>query len=123
MSGAFRFVLWIVRFFILKQVYLETFPEHMTDFTQMHVFFAVTTAAVILVTALICAVLVAFFRFFNTLNRIANEVQEEAMEIRADLDEMREGMKEGFRFVPLFNFFGKSAKRATRKKPARRKAS
>lgn len=94
----------------------------MTDFTQMHVFFAVTTGAVILVTALVCAVLVALFRFFNTLNRIATEVKEEAMEIRADLDTMREDMKEGFRFVPLFKFFGKSAKRVARKKMARKKA-
>ncbi len=82
----------------------------------MHVFFAVTTAATILVTAFVCAVLVALFRFFNTLNRIANEVEDEAQEIRADLDEMREGMQKGFRFVPLFNFFAKSAKRVAPKK-------
>ncbi|HWU24356.1 MAG TPA: hypothetical protein VN086_01215 [Candidatus Paceibacterota bacterium] len=93
----------------------------MTDFTQMHIFFAVTTAAVILVTALMGGVLVALFRFLRTLDRIANEVEDEAAEIRADLDELREGVKKGFRLVPWFNFFGKAAKRMPRKSASRKK--
>jgi len=84
----------------------------MTDFTQMHVFFVVTTAAVILVTAFVCAALVALIRFLMTLDSIATEVEEEAEEIRADMDEFREGVKERFRMV--FQFFGKTKKRAAR---------
>jgi hypothetical protein len=94
----------------------------MTDFTQMHIFFAVTTAAVILLTALTCGVLVALMRFFVTLNRIAQNVHEEAEEIRADLNELREDVKRGFRFVPFFNFFSKTAKRSMKKKSARKTA-
>lgn len=93
----------------------------MTDFTQMHVFFAVTTAAVILVTALMGGVLVALFRFLRTLDRIAGEVEEETAEIRADLSELREGVKKGFRFVPWFHFFGKAGKRVARKSATRKK--
>lgn len=92
----------------------------MADYTQMHVFFVVTTAAVILVTAFVCAALVAFTIFLRTLDRIANEVEEEAQELRADLDELREGVKDKFRLVPWFNFFGKAGKRATRKKASRK---
>lgn len=94
----------------------------MDDFTQMHVFFAVTTAAVILVTAFVCATLVALFRFLRTLERIAGHVEEEAQEIREDLDELRSGLKNGFRFVPWFSFFGKTAKRVSRKKAPRKES-
>lgn len=85
----------------------------MDDFVQMHVFFAVTTAAVILVTAFVCASLVALFRFLRTLDRIATEVEEETAEIREDLDQLREGVKERFRLV--LHFFGKRKKGITRK--------
>jgi hypothetical protein len=93
----------------------------MDDFTQMHVFFVVTTAATILVTAFVCAVLVAGLRFFRTLDRIAGEVEEEAAEIRSDLNDLRAELHKGFRFVPWLSFFGKSAKRIASHKKASRK--
>jgi hypothetical protein len=92
----------------------------MTDFTQMHIFFAVTTAAVVLLTAFACGALVALLRFLRTLDRIANEVEEEATLMRADLDELREGVKKGFRLVPWLNFFGKVGKRLPRKSAPRK---
>lgn len=85
----------------------------MTDFIQMHVFFAVTTAAVILLTAFACAALVALTRFLLTLDNIATEVEEEAEEIRADIDHLREGVKERFRMV--FHVFGRTKKRISGK--------
>jgi hypothetical protein len=94
----------------------------MTDYTQMHVFFAVTTVAVILFTAFLCAVLVALYRLLRTLDDIAQNVEEETDEIRADLDDLREDLREGFRFVPLFHFFGKAARRAVKRKNARRRS-
>ncbi len=87
----------------------------MDDFTQMHAFFAVTTAAVILVTALVCATLVALVRFLRTLDRIANHVEEETQEIREDLDDLREDLHNGFRLVPFFRFFGSSARAVLRR--------
>lgn len=94
----------------------------MDDFTQMHVFFAVTTGAVIIVTALLGGLLVALFRFFTTLNRIAEEVHQSAEDIRADLNELRADVKKRFRFVPFFNFFSKTAKHGLGKKSARKTA-
>jgi hypothetical protein len=97
----------------------------MTDYTQMHVFFAVTTAAVILFTAFLCAVLVALYRLLRTLDDIAQNVEEETDEIRADLDDLRDDLREGFRSVPLlplFHFFGKAARRAVQRKKARRRS-
>jgi hypothetical protein len=95
----------------------------MADYTQMHVFFAVTTAAVILFTAFLCAVLVAFFRLLRTLDRIAQEVEEETQNIREDLNDLREDMHKGFRFVPFFHFFGKAAMRAAKQKKARKRVA
>jgi hypothetical protein len=94
----------------------------MTDFTQMHIFFAVTTASVILVAVFTCAMLVAVTRLFLTLDDIATSVEEETDEIRADLDELRGNVRKGFRFVPLFHFFGKAALRSAKRKRARTKA-
>jgi len=88
----------------------------MDEFLKMDVFFAVSTAAVILITALFCGVLVFLMRFLNTLTRIATEVEEETEAIRADLSELRADMSKGFRLVPLFSFFGKAHKRLSRKR-------
>ncbi len=92
----------------------------MADYTQMHIFFAVTTGAVIILTALVGALLFMLVRFMRTLDRIASHVEEEAGEIREDLGELRSDLKKGFRFVPWFNFFGKTAKRVSRKTPSRK---
>ncbi|MDB5245189.1 MAG: hypothetical protein JWN90_294 [Parcubacteria group bacterium] len=84
----------------------------------MDIFFVVATIALVIVGILVCVVLVYVARFLNTANRIAVEVEEETGAIRADIDEMRDGIKRGLRFVPLFSFFGKTAKRlsSTKKK-------
>jgi len=87
----------------------------MDEFLKMDVFFAVATAAVILITALSCGVLVFLMRFLHTLNRIAVDVEEETEAIRADLSDLRKGMSKGFRLVPLFSFFGKAHKRLSRR--------
>lgn len=90
----------------------------MNEFLKMDVFFVVATIAFVIVGVLVCVVLVYVARFLNTANRIAAEVEEETGAIRADLDEMRHGIKRGLRFVPLFSFFGKTAKHlsSTKKK-------
>ncbi|CAN5738557.1 hypothetical protein BH11PAT2_BH11PAT2_00280 [soil metagenome] len=90
----------------------------MNEFLKMDVFFVVTTIAVVIVGVLVCVVLFYLAQFLKTANRIATEVEEETGAIRADLDEMRSGIKRGLRFVPLFSFFGKTAKRlsSTKKK-------
>lgn len=88
----------------------------MDDFTQMHIFFAVTTVAVVVLALLGAMLLIALIRVLRTIDRIANEVEEEAAEIRADLDGLRKDMKKGLRLVPWFGFFGKLARRTSSRK-------
>ena len=91
----------------------------MDPFLKMDIFFAVTTVVVVLFGVLSCVALACLIRLFITLNRIASEVHEEAEEIRADLDVMRRKTKrEGLRLAHLLTFFGKTAKRATKRKRA-----
>jgi predicted RND superfamily exporter protein len=85
----------------------------MNEFLKMDIFFAVTTITVVIVGILVCVVLVYVARFLRTANRIATEVEEETSAIRADLSDMRDDIKRGLRFVPLFTFFRKTAKRLT----------
>lgn len=84
----------------------------MDDFQQMHIFFVVATAAVVIFTISVCIFLVYITRLVSTLNSIAKNVQEEAEEIRADLDDARaQIIREGRRLVPLISLFGKTALR------------
>jgi len=89
----------------------------MDEFFKMDIFFVVTTVVVVSIGVLSCVALLFLIKLFRTLDRIATEVHEEAEEIRADLDEMRRKTKrEGLRLAHLLTFFGKTAKRATKKK-------
>ncbi|MES2225861.1 MAG: hypothetical protein V4480_03560 [Patescibacteria group bacterium] len=84
----------------------------MDPFLKMDIFFIAATIALVIVTVLAAVVLIYLARFLATLDRIANNALEEAEAIREDLDDMRERMKKSrLWFVPLFSFFGKTAKR------------
>ncbi len=94
----------------------------MDEFFKMDVFFVVATAATVVVALCVCVMLAYATKLLRTLDRIAQEVEEEAQEIREDLDEMREEIRDGKnRFLSLFSFFGKGAKRVA-KHTKRRKA-
>ncbi|KND49330.1 MAG: hypothetical protein AB203_02945 [Parcubacteria bacterium C7867-008] len=89
----------------------------MDPFLQMHIFFLVTTIVVVALGVLSCVALVYLILLFRTVERIANHVNEEAEEIRADLDDVRRKAKrEGLRLGHLITFFGKTAKRAKKKR-------
>lgn len=89
----------------------------MDEFFKMDIFFVVTTGVVVFVGILTCVALIYLISLFRTLDRIASQVHEEAEEIRADLDEMRtKTRREGLRLVHLLTFFGKTAKRAKKKR-------
>jgi hypothetical protein len=94
----------------------------MDEFFKMDVFFVVATAAAVVVALCLCVMLAYATKFLRTLDRIAQEVEGEAQEIREDLDELREEIRDGKnRFLSLFSFFGKGARRVT-KHTKRRKA-
>lgn len=89
----------------------------MADFLKMDIFFAVATVSVALIALCMCILLVQLIRFIRTLDSIASEVEAEAQEIRADLDDARASIaREGRRLVPLLGFFGKTALRLSGKK-------
>jgi hypothetical protein len=91
----------------------------MDEFFKMDIFFVVTTAVVVVLGVLSCVALIYLIRLFRTLDRIAGQVKDETEEIRADLDEMRQKTRrEGLRLANLLTFFGKTAKRAAKKKRA-----
>lgn len=84
----------------------------MNEFLKMDIFFIVATVAVVVVGAALCFVLVYLARFLKTLDRIANEIQEETEAIRQDLDYARQQVRmSGAKISALTSLFGKSAVR------------
>lgn len=85
----------------------------MDAFTKMDIFFVVATGAVALVAVLIGYLLYRLIRLVRTLDRIAGEVKDEAVELRADLRSFRSKAFSGkMSFGSVLSFFGKAAKRA-----------
>lgn len=87
----------------------------MEDFFKMDVFFVVATIATVVVTTLLVIALVYAVRFLRTLDRIGHEVEEEAVALRADIEEARSRVK-SFRFAQLFPLLGKMMKRKASRK-------
>ena len=83
----------------------------MTDFLKMDIFFVVATVATVLIAALVIVLLVYAVRLMRTLNRIGEEVEEEAKAIREDIEDARTSVR-GFSLSQAFSLFGKTAKRA-----------
>jgi hypothetical protein len=90
------------------------FTGTMTDLLKMDIFFVVATAATALVAAGLIVALVYTVRLLRTMNRVAENIEEEAEAIREDIKDARESVR-GFRLGSLFSLFGKGVKRAKRK--------
>jgi len=94
----------------------------MENFAKMDIFFAVTTAAVVVLTLLIALVAYRIAVFVRVLERIASEVQEEAEEIRTDLVRLRSDIAgRGSALRPLLAFVTSFGKRVVTKKLVRKK--
>lgn len=87
----------------------------MSDFLKMDIFFVVATVATVLVAALIIVALVHVVKLLQTLNRIGEEVEEEAKALREDIEEARSHVRE-FSMSQLFSLITKKAKRAVARK-------
>lgn len=87
----------------------------MTDLLKMDVFFVVATVATVLVAAGIVVALVYAVRLLRTMNRVAEEIEEEAEAIRADIKDARDSVR-GFRFSDVFSLFGKVTKGVTKRR-------
>ncbi|HET9641699.1 MAG TPA: hypothetical protein VFP46_02535 [Candidatus Paceibacterota bacterium] len=67
----------------------------MTDFLEMHVFFAVTTAIVVILGALIGLVLWRIQRILKITERIVQVAAMESELIRHDIADLRRDLREG----------------------------
>ncbi|MBU1754814.1 hypothetical protein KKH81_00840 [Patescibacteria group bacterium] len=83
----------------------------MEDILKMDIFFVVTTLAVVAVSVCVIVVLIMLFKFLRTVDRIAEEVEEEALAIRGDIAEARTVIKrEGMKAATLVTVFTKMGK-------------
>ena len=86
----------------------------MSDFLKMDIFFVVATIATVLIAALIIVLLIHVVRLLQTLNRISEEVEEEAKAIREDIQDARGRVRDfsfGESFGQVFSLLGKTVKR------------
>lgn len=79
----------------------------MDDFLKMDVFFALTSAAVLVVTVLVGFVLVRLLRILKSLERIVALAEQETELVREDLVHLREkASKEGLKLRHIVSFLG-----------------
>lgn len=84
----------------------------MDDFLKMDIFFAVATAAVVVVAVLISLAILRILRILTYVERVSETVSDEAERIRADIDEARANIrKEGFKMAHLMRFVRSSVQR------------
>lgn len=89
----------------------------MTDFIQMHVFFFVTTIAVVVVGILLAIILFRVYQILSHVEDISREVSEESVLMRADIAHVRGNIRaQGFKMKFLSTFFRSTLGRFARKK-------
>ena len=77
----------------------------MNTLVHADIFFAVTTAAVIVVTLLVAVLLIYLIMVLNRIKDIAEQVREEAVLVREDIHDLRDGVRrEGFKLKHLVSF-------------------
>lgn len=71
----------------------------MSDFLKMDVFFVVSTVAVVIVAVFVAIALYYVIRILRTTDRISSDIADEAHLIRADIQDVRAGVRaEGFKW-------------------------
>jgi precorrin isomerase len=65
----------------------------MDPFLKMDVFFAVTTLAVVIVSALACLALLRLLSILKKVDELSSRAQEEGERILADIGEVRAGVR------------------------------
>lgn len=66
----------------------------MDELLQTNIFFYITSAAVVVITILLAAVLVYVLRIVTKVNRLTNTVEKEGKEIMKDVSNLREAVKD-----------------------------
>lgn len=89
----------------------------MGDFTEMHIFFAVTTAVTVTIGILVAYALIRIVRILRNVERLSDMAAEEGVLLRADISDLRSSIRrEGFTFASIAGFLRKRATRM-RKRP------
>ena len=84
----------------------------MNEFIQMDIFFFITSVAVVLLTLGVAVVLWQFSRILRNIEHVSEQVALESDSIRADLSQMRAGIRKGKgKLQSVFKFFGRVLKR------------
>lgn len=85
----------------------------MNDFYQMHVFFFVTTVAVVILTILLAVAAVYIIKILNDIKYISRKAKTEADIIAGELSELRQNVKqEGAKLKFLSSFFNNIYKKS-----------
>ncbi len=79
----------------------------MTDFTQMYVFFIITSLAVVVVTLLVSLALYYVVRILRTVDRLSTAALDEATLLREDIAELRTNVRTEGMKVKSFVKFGR----------------
>ncbi len=93
----------------------------MNDFEQMHVFFIITSIAVVAVTLLASLALYYVVKILRTVDRLSEATFEEAQLLRADIAELRANVRvEGVKLKSFAKFGKKFAERFMEGKPIKK---
>lgn len=77
----------------------------MDDFLKMDIFFVVATIGIVVLTGLTAYALFLVVRILRNVERLSETVSDEALLIKADIDEMRTQVRaEGFKWVHIARF-------------------
>jgi hypothetical protein len=79
----------------------------MGDFAQMHIFFAVTTATVVIVGILVAIALYYIVSILRTIDKLSKVALEEGELIREDIADLRESVRNEGKKLKSFAKFGK----------------
>jgi hypothetical protein len=93
----------------------------MSEFTEMQIFFAVTTIAVVLVAAVIVVGIMRIVRILGYVERIAKMAADEGALVRGDIMELRGRLKEeGLKLGALTTFFRSQVEKMAGKRTVRK---
>lgn len=95
--------------------------ELMDAFFKMDIFFVIAAIGFVILAILIAVILVYVIQLLRTLNRVADNVEDEAQSLRKDLDAARAHVKRGG--LGLLSFFGFARKAGTRLLKKKRRSS
>ncbi len=89
------------------------------EFLQMHVFFFLTSLAVVVLTVLLALILYRVLRILKNVEHISKQVSDEADAVKEDIRYMREMVRrEGMKAAHVFQFITSLGGRRAKRKAA-----